>query len=126
MKVVGITSCPSGVAHTYMAAEALKLSGEKLGMEVLIETQGGAGVENQLKQKDIDEAVCVVLVNDVALEGLDRFKGKKVLKMGVSDLIKKSDAVMKKDSRFFPVKFPVGFPAHSGKMEFRGAYKNTI
>ena len=76
MKVVGITSCPSGVAHTYMAAEALKLSGEK--------------------QKDIDEAVCVVLVNDVALEGLDRFKGKKVLKMGVSDLIKKSDAVMKK------------------------------
>ena len=94
MKVVGITSCPSGVAHTYMAA--LKLSGEKLGMEVLIETQGGAGVENQLKQKDIDEAVCVVLVNDVALEGLDRFKGKKVLKMGVSDLIKKSDAVMKK------------------------------
>ena len=65
-------------------------------MELLIETQGGAGVENQLKQKDIDEAVCVVLVNDVALEGLDRFKGKKVLKMGVSDLIKKSDAVMKK------------------------------
>ncbi|MFQ9649556.1 MAG: PTS fructose transporter subunit IIB [Enterocloster sp.] len=126
MKVVGITSCPSGVAHTYMAAEALKLSGEKLGMEVLIETQGGAGVENQLKQKDIDEAVCVVLVNDVALEGLDRFKGKKVLKMGVSDLIKKSDAVMKEDSRFFPVKFPVGFPVHSGKMEFRGAYKNTI
>ena len=53
-------------------------------------------MENQLKQKDIDEAVCVVLVNDVALEGLDRFKGKKVLKMGVSDLIKKSDAVMKK------------------------------
>lgn len=39
MKVVGITSCPSGVAHTYMAAEALKLSGEKLGIEVLIETQ---------------------------------------------------------------------------------------
>ena len=94
MKVVGITSCPSGVAHTYMAAEALKLSGQKLGID--IETQGGAGVENQLKQKDIDEAACVILVNDVALEGLDRFKGKKVLKMGVSDLIKKSDAVMKK------------------------------
>lgn len=79
MKVVGITSCPSGVAHTYMAAEALKLAGQKLGIEVLIETQGGAGV---------------VLVNDVALSGLDRFKGKKVIKMGVSDLIKKSDAIM--------------------------------
>ena len=45
MKVVGITSCPSGVAHTYMAAEALKLSGQKLGIDVIIETQGGAGVE---------------------------------------------------------------------------------
>ena len=76
MKVVGITSCPSGVAHTYMAAEALKLSGEKLGMEVLIETQGGAGVENQLKQKDIDEAVCVVLVNDVAPGGTGPLQGK--------------------------------------------------
>lgn len=96
MKVVGITSCPSGVAHTYMAAEALKLSGQKLGIDVKIETQGGAGVENELTKKDIDEAVCVVLVNDVSLSGMDRFQGKKVLKMGVSDIIKKSDAIMKK------------------------------
>lgn len=96
MKVVGITSCPSGVAHTYMSAEALKLSGEKLGIEVKIETQGGAGIENELSAKDIEEAVCAVIVNDVALKGLDRLKGKKVIKMGVSDIIKKSDAIMKK------------------------------
>lgn len=63
-------------------------------MEVLIETQGGAGVENQLKQKDIDEAVCVVLVND-GPGGTGPLQGRS-LKMGVSDLIKKSDAVMKK------------------------------
>lgn len=96
MKVVGITSCPSGVAHTYMAAEALKLSGEKLGIDVKIETQGGAGIENELTAQDIDEAVCAVMVNDVALKGTERFKGKKVMKMGVSDIIKKSDAIMKK------------------------------
>ena len=96
MKVVGITSCPSGVAHTYMAAEALKLSGQKLGIDVKIETQGGAGVENELSQKDIEEAACVVLVNDVSLKGMERFQGKKVIKMGVSDIIKKSDAIMKK------------------------------
>ncbi len=96
MKVVGITSCPSGVAHTYMAAEALKLSGEKLGMEVHIETQGGSGIENALKPEDIKDAVCAIVVNDVSLKGMDRFKGKKVLKMGVSDIIKKSDAIMKK------------------------------
>ena len=101
MKVVGITSCPSGVAHTYMAAEALKLSGEQQGIEVSIETQGGSGVENELKPQDIEEAVCVILVNDVALKGTERFKGKKVMKMGVSDLIKKSDAVMKKIKESF-------------------------
>ncbi|MEG0379026.1 MAG: PTS fructose-like transporter subunit IIB [Eubacterium sp.] len=96
MKIVGITSCPSGVAHTYMAAEALKIAGEKQGIEVFIETQGGSGVENALDPKDIEEAACVILVNDVALKGTERFKGKKVMKMGVSDLIKKSDAIMKK------------------------------
>lgn len=95
MKVVGITSCPSGVAHTYMAAEALKLSGEKLGIDVKIETQGGSGVENALTPEDIADAACVVLVNDVDLEGLDRFHGKKVLKMPVQDIIKKSDGIMK-------------------------------
>ncbi len=95
MKVVAITSCPSGVAHTYMAAEALKLAGEKEGVEVIVETQGGSGVENQLKPEDIDEAVCAVIVNDVDLAGLDRFKGKKVLKMPVGDIIKKADGVIR-------------------------------
>ena len=83
MKVVGITSCPSGVAHTYMAAEALKLSGEKLGIEVLIETQGGAGVENQLKQKDIDEAACVILAEGAAL---DEVAAKKAVEQGITVL----------------------------------------
>ena len=61
MKVVGCTACPSGVAHTYMAAEALILSGKKYGVEVIMETQGGCGIENKLNLKDIEEAVCVIL-----------------------------------------------------------------
>lgn len=96
MKVVGVTSCPSGVAHTYMAAEALVLSGMMYGVEVVVETQGGAGIENELKKSDIDEAVCVVLSNDISIQGEERFKGKKVLKASVADIIKKSDAIMKK------------------------------
>ena len=87
MKVVGCTACPSGVAHTYMAAEALILSGKKYGVEVIMETQGGCGIENKLNLKDIEEAVCVILSNDINIEGEERFKGKKVLRMGVSDLI---------------------------------------
>lgn len=96
MKIVGVTACPSGVAHTYMAAEALVLAGKKAGVEVKIETQGGGGIENELIAADIAEAVCVILSNDVALRGEGRFKGKKVVRMGVSDLIKKSDALIKK------------------------------
>ncbi|MGG7058807.1 PTS fructose-like transporter subunit IIB [Clostridium tertium] len=96
MKVVGVTSCPSGVAHTYMAAEALVLAGKKYGVEVIIETQGGAGIENRLKLKDIEEAVCVILTNDISIKDEDRFKGKKVIKMGVSDVIKRSDAIILK------------------------------
>lgn len=96
MKIVGCTACPSGVAHTYLAAEALVLAGKKQDVEVIIETQGGAGIENQLDPKDIEEAVCVILSNDVSIKGEERFKGKKVLRMGVSDLIKKSDAIVAK------------------------------
>ena len=96
MKIVGVTSCPSGVAHTYMAAEALVLAGKNHGVEVIVETQGGSGIENQLKKKDIDEAVCVILTNDVSIKGEERFKGKKVLRMGVSDVIKKADAIVTK------------------------------
>ncbi|WP_238907035.1 PTS fructose-like transporter subunit IIB [Clostridium sp. YIM B02506] len=101
MKVVGVTSCPSGVAHTYMAAEALVLSGKNHGVEVIIETQGGAGIENVLKKSDIEEAVCVILTNDISIKGEERFKGKKVIKMGVSDVIKKSDAIIAKIVRTF-------------------------
>lgn len=94
MKIVGVTACPSGVAHTYMAAEALKMAGEKNNVEVLIETQGGAGVENQLNSKDIEEAVCVIISNDVDIKGIERFKGKPCLKKGVSTLIKQADPIV--------------------------------
>lgn len=101
MKIVGVTSCPSGVAHTYMAAEALVLAGKNHGVEVIIETQGGAGIENVLKKSDIEEAVCVILTNDISIKGEERFKGKKVIKMGVSDIIKKSDAIIAKVVKAF-------------------------
>ena len=48
MKVVAVTACPSGVAHTYMAAEALQIAGEKLGVDIKVETQGAGGIENRL------------------------------------------------------------------------------
>ena len=101
MKVVGVTACPSGVAHTYMTAEALVIAGEKSGVDVKIETQGGAGIDNELTPEDIKEAVCVILSSDIAIEGEERFHGKKVMRMGIQDLMKKADPVIKKIKETF-------------------------
>lgn len=101
IKVVGVTACPSGVAHTYMSAEALVIAGEENGIEVKIETQGGAGIENKLTPQDIEEAACVILSNDVAIWGEERFHGKKVMRMGVQTLMKKASPIMKKIKNTF-------------------------
>lgn len=101
MKIVAVTSCPSGVAHTYMSAESLSLSAKKYGVDIKVETQGTSGIENELTKEDIKEAVCVILTNDVEIRNIERFKGKKVVKMKVSDVIKKSDALIKKIQETF-------------------------
>ncbi|MED9947698.1 MAG: PTS fructose-like transporter subunit IIB [Peptacetobacter hiranonis] len=101
MKIVAVTSCPSGVAHTYMSAESLALSAKKYGVDIKVETQGSSGIENELTSEEIKEADCVILTNDVEIRNMDRFKGKKVVKMGVSDIIKKSDALIKKIKETF-------------------------
>lgn len=96
MKIIGVTTCPSGVAHTYMAATALMDSAKKYGVEIKVELQSGAGIENRLSKKDIEEAVCVIIANDISIKEEDRFKGKKVLKLPVADIIKRSDAIIRK------------------------------
>ena len=84
MKIVAVTSCPSGVAHTYMSAESLELSAKKFGIEIKVETQGSSGIDNELSLKDVE------------IRNMERFKGKKVVRMSVSEIIKKSDALIKK------------------------------
>ncbi len=94
--IVGCTACPSGVAHTYMSAEALIRAGEAKGFNVRIETQGSIGIESALTQEEIDRAQYVILTSDIAIKGEDRFAGKKVIKMTASDCIKKAKALMEK------------------------------
>ncbi|MCH5046776.1 PTS fructose-like transporter subunit IIB [Listeria monocytogenes] len=101
MKIVAVTSCPSGVAHTYMSAESLELSAKKMDVTIKVETQGSSGIENKLTAKEIEEADCVIITNDVEIRESQRFKGKKVVKMSVSEIIKKSDALIKKLQTMF-------------------------
>ena len=72
MKVVGITSCPSGVAHTYMAAEALEIAAKDIGWNIKVETQGSVGAKNVLTQEDIEAADAVVIAASTSVNK-DRF-----------------------------------------------------
>ncbi|QIB27623.1 PTS fructose-like transporter subunit IIB [Caloranaerobacter azorensis] len=96
MKVIAVTACPSGVAHTYMAAEALEKAAKQEGIEIKVETQGSIGIENELTQEDIMSADVVILTKDMGIKNEERFKGKTIVRVGVSDAIKKAPALMKK------------------------------
>ncbi|VIB49853.1 PTS system fructose-like transporter subunit IIABC [Clostridioides difficile] len=82
--IVGITGCPTGIAHTFMAKKALEEAGQELGYEVKIETHGAIGVENKLTKEDIKRAEYVIIACDKEVQ-LSRFIGKKVLQKKVVD-----------------------------------------
>lgn len=75
MFVVGVTSCATGIAHTYMAAEAIAKICKKNGHKVKVETQGAMGLENKLSAKDIESADVIIFANDVKINKVERFKG---------------------------------------------------
>lgn len=87
LKIVAITACPTGIAHTFMAEEGLKKAAKELGYEVKVETQGAGGAENVLSLQDIEEADAVVIAADKAVD-LQRFTGKRLLETSVSSAIK--------------------------------------
>ena len=87
-EILGITACPTGIAHTYMAAEALENAGKEVGHLVKIETQGQSGVKNKLTKEEIKNAKAIIIAADIDID-LSRFKGKRVLKAKVADGIHK-------------------------------------
>jgi PTS system, fructose-specific, IIB component len=96
MNIVAVTACPSGVAHTYMAAEALESAFKKNGHNVKVETQGSIGIENELKKSEIEKADYVVLTKDISILREERFQGKTIVRVGISDAVKKADSIVKK------------------------------
>ncbi|MER5395028.1 PTS fructose transporter subunit IIB, partial [Saccharopolyspora sp. NPDC002686] len=86
MKYVAVTACPTGIAHTYMAAEALEQAAKDAGHEMLVETQGSAG-STPLSTSDVDAADAVILAADVGVRDRDRFAGKPVVEVSVKQAI---------------------------------------
>lgn len=81
MKIVAVTACAGGIAHTYMAAESIKKSARKVGDEAKVEIQGSMGLENKLSPNDIAEADLVIIVANIAVRDMYRFKGKNIVEI---------------------------------------------
>lgn len=93
MNIVAITSCPTGIAHTYMAAEQLEKSAKELDHTIKVETQGSMGIENELSQEEIDNADYIVFAADIDVEKKERFEGKQIIEVSVQEAIKHPDKV---------------------------------
>ncbi len=94
-KIVAITACPTGVAHTFMAAEALEEEGKRRGHQIKVETRGSVGAKNQLTQQEIADADLVIIAADIEVP-LDRFNGKLMYRTKTGPALKKTGEEMDK------------------------------
>ncbi|MBO1910322.1 PTS fructose transporter subunit IIC, partial [Microvirga sp. 3-52] len=125
MKILAVTACPVGIAHTFMAAENLEKAGKELGIDIKVETQGSTGVENALTDCDIEEADGIIIAADRTIDK-ERFAGKKVIITGVQDGIRRPKELINQfKSGEVPVYKP-GKRATSSSQEDHGSKQNPI
>jgi fructose PTS system EIIBC or EIIC component len=93
--IVAVTGCPTGIAHTYMAADSLKAKAGEMGVTIKVETNGSGGAKNVLTAEEIDNAVAVIIAADINVE-MERFKGKHVIQAAVAEGIRHPQELIKK------------------------------
>ncbi|MGR6831508.1 PTS fructose transporter subunit IIB [uncultured Aliivibrio sp.] len=96
MKIVAVTACPTGIAHTYMAADVLKKAAAKLGVSIKVETQGAMGVEEVLTPVDIVNADLVIIASDIEIENKSRFLGINTKQYSIESILTDVDAILRK------------------------------
>ncbi|MCM3597816.1 fructose-specific PTS transporter subunit EIIC [Metabacillus idriensis] len=94
-KILAVTACPTGIAHTYMAADALKAKAKEMGVSIKVETNGSGGIKNGLTAEDIAEAEAIIVAADKQVE-MDRFAGKHVIQVPVAQGIRKPQELIQK------------------------------
>lgn len=104
MFVIGITACPTGIAHTYMAQESLETECRNRGYEYHFETQGSIGIENELSEEDIERADMIILAVSIQIEEEERFEGKNVFYGNVDEAISYPDRVIDKALTHYELK----------------------
>ncbi|MGA4636639.1 fructose-specific PTS transporter subunit EIIC [Pseudomonas solani] len=126
-RLVAVTACPTGVAHTFMAAEALKQAAARLGMELQVETQGSVGARDPLPAAAIAAADVVLLATDIEVDTA-RFAGKRVYRCGTGVALKQSEATLRKalaDAQVQQAGKP-GSTQAEGQGEAKGVYKHLL
>ena len=125
-KIVAITACPTGVAHTFMAATALEDEGKRLGFEVKVEPRGSVGAKNRLTEQDIQNADLVVIAADIEVD-LARFDGKKLYRTSTGLALKKTEQEINKAFAQATVyQSQGGMTAASAEKEKVGVYKHLM
>ncbi|MBP6123161.1 MULTISPECIES: PTS fructose transporter subunit IIBC [Providencia] len=127
LSVLAVTACPTGVAHTYMSAEALELEAKKRGWKIKVETRGSVGVGNEITAEDIDQADLVIVAADIEVN-VDKFAGKRMYRTSTSAALKKTAQEMDKAQKDAVVFNPKGKTSSetSAQGEKRGVYKHLL
>ncbi|MEP9318158.1 PTS fructose-like transporter subunit IIB [Pseudomonas sp. LABIM340] len=126
-KVVAVTACPTGVAHTFMAAEALQQTAHQMGIELRVETQGSVGARNPLTAEEIAAADVVLLAADIEVNP-ERFAGKRIFRCGTGVALKQPQATLERALKEATVESAssAGSSAAPTKNEARGVYKHLL
>lgn len=94
-KIIALCACPMGLAHTFMAAEAIRKTAVEMGYDIKVETQGADGIQNELTAVDIREADIIIHAVAVTPLGMERFEGYEVYEVGLQEVIKNPKGVIK-------------------------------
>ncbi|HDR7517617.1 fructose-specific PTS transporter subunit EIIC [Bacillus mobilis] len=127
--VLAVTACPTGIAHTYMAADSLKAKAAELGIAIKVETNGSTGIKNGLTKEDIERATAIIVAADKQVE-MNRFAGKHVIQVPVADGIRKTEALLnravKQDAPIFKGIKEDGKTESTEKEKGLGIYKHLM
>ena len=125
VKILAVTSCPTGIAHTYMAAEGLEKAAKGKNCTIKIETRGSGGAKNVLTEQEIKEADCIIVAADAKVP-MTRFNGKKVIECPVSDGISKADTLIDRAIRGDVSIYHAGEEEQDTKNEAKGGIAHQI
>ncbi|MCU5581884.1 fructose-specific PTS transporter subunit EIIC [Bacillus toyonensis] len=127
--VLAVTACPTGIAHTYMAADSLKAKAAELGIAIKVETNGSTGIKNGLTKEDIERATAIIVAADKQVE-MNRFAGKHIIQVPVADGIRKTEKLLnravKQDAPIFKGVKENGKSESIEKEKGLGIYKHLM